>query len=362
MREDTHQDIRRRLFEAAWDTPTFAPAPERVVARARRRAATTIGGASLVAILAIVVAASSFPVDMPDRTAGVIEGGDDREYLVDIVSGKATEITEIPAMERAWWPDVSPDGERITFTTDTTGSPQVYVANLDGSGMRQLTQGLRESSEPSWSPDGERIAYVGMRADGRRNVYVVTVATGRSRRITDEHGNVWSPDWSPDGRSILYNITVPGETPDPVDGVFLLNVSSQQLRAVDVETGSSRKVFGGRHAMAYDGTWTRDGIVFLRGRDVSTQGPSVVDLVLLRDGETRPERLVTIPLESDEMAWGANASPDGRTIAFARHLDGLDRIVLVDVSTGRARELRPGSQVSWADPDTLLVQERPAAE
>ena len=46
MPEDTFQDIRERLFEAAWDAPTYPPAPERTVARARRRAARTIGGAA----------------------------------------------------------------------------------------------------------------------------------------------------------------------------------------------------------------------------------------------------------------------------------------------------------------------------
>ena len=48
---DTHEDIRRRLFDAAWDAPAYAPAAERTVARARRRAGTTIIGSTLVVYL-----------------------------------------------------------------------------------------------------------------------------------------------------------------------------------------------------------------------------------------------------------------------------------------------------------------------
>ncbi len=150
---DTHEDLRRRLFDAAWETPAYAPAAERTVTRARRRAGTTIIGGSLVVILAVVIGASSFELAQEERTAIRPTGTtDDREFLVDVSSGQTTELTEIDAFEQAWWPDVSPDGERIAFTTDATGSPQVYVANLDGSGLRQLTRGLPDVAAPVWSP------------------------------------------------------------------------------------------------------------------------------------------------------------------------------------------------------------------
>jgi dipeptidyl aminopeptidase/acylaminoacyl peptidase len=354
---DTHEDIRRRLFDAAWETPAYAPAPQRTVSRARRRAATTLVGGALAVILAVVVGASSFDLGPKEITGIDPTGTDEREFLIDISSGRVTEISGRSIMEGASWISASPDGKQVAFTKEATGSWQLFVANLDGSEMRQLTEGLLETSEPAWSPSGTRIAYVGLGSDATRNVHVVHVATGRSRRITDEQSDVWSPQWSPDGRSILYGVTVRAENPETVEGVFLFNTASQQLRAADVATGRSRKLFGGRETMAYEGAWMEDGIAFLRGRELTTQGPKRLDLVLLRTGETRPEVLVEIPIDMDEAVWGTNASPDGSTIAFARHLEGRDRIVLVDVATGRARVLRTGTEVSWVDDDTLLVQD-----
>src|SRR5262245_21426882 len=159
MPEDTFEDVRQRLFEAAWDAPAYPPAPERTVARARRRAATTIAGVALAVVLAIVVAGSLLPVAPRVRRGGTTTQVADREFLVDIGTGRATEITGNPTFERAWWQNVSPDGRRMAFTSDKTGSLRLYVADLDGSNVQELKLGLgvRDVYEPVWSPDGDRI-------------------------------------------------------------------------------------------------------------------------------------------------------------------------------------------------------------
>ena len=48
-------------------------------------------------------------------------------------------------------------------------------------------------------------------------------------------------------------------------------------------------------------------------------------------------------------------------IAFVRALDGIEQVVLFDVTTARTRVLHPGFRISWVDPDTLLVQDRPTS-
>ena len=252
---------------------------------------------------------------------------------------------------------MSPDGQRIAFTTDATGSPQVYIANLDGSRLRQLTRGFPDVAEPVWSPEGDRIAYIAFGENGIRNVHVVDIATGHSRRVTDESNDTWSPEWSPDGRSILFHVTVDGPEFGE-DGTFLVNAASLQLRIVDLESRASRKVFGDKNTMAYDATWTADGIVFLRGRDVGTLGAERIDLVRFAEGSERPVRLVGVTHDGDS-AWTPEASPDGMTIAFVRALRGVEQVVLFDVPTGRTRVLRPGFWISWVDTNTLFVQDRP---
>jgi Tol biopolymer transport system component len=357
MPEDTFEDVRQRLFEVAWDAPAYPPAPERTVARARRRAATTIGGAALAAILAIVVAAAALPFGAKDPNVGVApRDGDDREFLVDIRTGRTTEISNDPMFHHAWWPNVSPDGGRIAFTTDTSGSLQLWVANLDGSNVRQLTSRFTDVYDIAWSPTGDRIVFGALDpAHGvRRNLYVVKVATGAVRRVTNETRDPWSPEWTADGRSVIYSVIVPGVTPE-VEGVYTVTVSSGQLRIVDLETRRIHKVFGGRKVLAGDATWTPDGIVVVRGRDLAPQGPNEVDLVVLRDGG-HAEHLANIST-SARFAWTPELSPDGATIAYARDTDRGPQVFLYDVATGRNRELRPGNWVTWVDADTLLVQD-----
>jgi Tol biopolymer transport system component len=359
MPEDTFEDVRQRLFEAAWDAPAYPPAPERTVARARRRAATTIGGAALAAILAIVVAAAALPFGAKDPNVGVPPRDvDDREFLVDIRTGHTTELTSNPTFDRMWWPNVSPDGERIAFTTDTTGSLQLYVADLDGSNVHQLTGGLgfTDVYDLAWSSSGDKIAFGALDPafSLTRNLYVVDLATERVRRVTNESKDPWSPEWSPDDRSILYSVIIPGTFPE-VEGVYA-TVDSGQLRLVDVDTKRVQKIFGGPKVLAGDATWTPDGIVFVRGRDLTPDGPNKVDLALLRGESRHPEHLMNVPT-NDRFSWTPELSPDGSTIAYARDSSqGPQMIFLYDVATGRNRVLRAGHWVTWVDSDTLLVQ------
>jgi Tol biopolymer transport system component len=358
MPEDTFEDVRQRLFEAAWDAPAYPPAPERTVARARRRAATTIGGAALAVVLAIAVAATALPFGAKDPNVGVgPTSGDDPEFLVDIRTGEATELTNEPMFDRMWWPNVSPDGRRIAFTTDTTGSLQLYVADLDGSNVRQLTGGLgfTDVYDLAWSTSGDRIAFGALNPaySLTRNLYVVDVATERVRRVTNESRDPWSPEWSPDDHSILYSVIIPGPIPD-VEGMYV-TAESGQLRLVDVDTKRVQKIFGGPKVLAGDATWTPDGIVFVRGRDLTPDGPNKVDLALLRSGSRHPEHLTKVPT-NDQFAWTPELSPHGSTIAYARDSSQGPQIFLYDVTTGRNRVLRAGHWVTWVDADTLLVQ------
>jgi hypothetical protein len=363
MPEDTHEDVRRRLFEAAWDVPPYAPTPERTVLRARRRASMTIGGGLLAAALAIVIAVSSFPLDSGETVGIQPTDVDDREFLVDISTGETTEMTDVSAMEGAAGFDVSPDRRQMVFGKVSSGESRLFVADLDGSALRPLTRGFLDVGDPAWSPNGREIAFRGLRVgETVRSIFVVNVANGRVRKLLRTSTDVRTPEWTPDGRSILYGVTVTAAPITVGEGFFVPNNWTFQLRMVDVETGRIEKVAVGRKSGAVDGTGALGGIVFLWERDFVAGFPQRVDVAVLRRTMERPESLFEIPLGNQELAWSPQVSPDGATIAYIREFQGRAHVFLFDVETEGNRPLRAGFHATWVDDDTLLIQDGPATD
>ncbi len=95
---------------------------------------------------------------------------------------------------------------RITFETDRDGNREIYVMEPDGSNPVNLTNNPADDMQPSWSPDGTRIAFVSNREtekEGGQYVYVMDSDGKNVRQLNMENESTW-PDWSPDGKVITY--------------------------------------------------------------------------------------------------------------------------------------------------------------
>ena len=79
---------------------------------------------------------------------------------------------------------LSPDGTRVAFASSATGNSDIWVQNVDGSDLRQLTDDVPNDYWPVWSPDGSSIVFGKDRAGGRET-WVVPVAGGTAEKVTD---------------------------------------------------------------------------------------------------------------------------------------------------------------------------------
>lgn len=98
----------------------------------------------------------------------------------------------------------SADGKRIAFESNRSGNYQeVWVSDASGMGAQQLTFGNSWSGSPTWSPDGQRIAFDGQ-AGEKWSIYVIPSQGGQPIRFTSAPGDQIRPSWSHDGQWIYY--------------------------------------------------------------------------------------------------------------------------------------------------------------
>lgn len=142
-----------------------------------------------------------------------------RRARVDGVGGIVTLSTDFHS-----FPDWSPDGQRIAFTSFRSGEWQLYTMNRDGGDVRRLTASDRQEVAASWSPDGASIL-IGRDAGPSGNDLVVVQADG-SGEVTIATGTGGPIAWSPDGTRLLYHDISQGNR------IGIMNADGSQPRVV----------------------------------------------------------------------------------------------------------------------------------
>ena len=132
-------------------------------------------------------------------------------------------------------PSFTPDGKQIVYSSSAGGCCRIFIANLDGSGIRPLTTSRFIDAEPKVNPKtGQTIAFSSGRS-GPEQIYLMSVNGTDIERLTDGTGEASNPAWSPDGQHLAYAWTR-GYAQGKFN-VFIMDVGSRQYNQLTHDEG-----------------------------------------------------------------------------------------------------------------------------
>jgi Tol biopolymer transport system component len=197
--------------------------------------------------------------------AGAVHGEKESQsyynlYLVDI---DGTNLTKLIGNDVNWQPSWSADGQKIVFVrlNSSNGESDIWTINVDGAGLRQLTNLPGSELHPSWSPDGKRIAFIHDTKDGPTNSTVNIVnpdGTGQTTLLNSTFNFQGQLSWSPDSSIIIAS---------GVDDMYAFSIDGRVVRRIVAS--------GWNPHLSHDGRR-----IFYEGAQPQTMRPVVLNLGL----------------------------------------------------------------------------------
>jgi len=250
-----------------------------------------------------------------------------RLAIMDYDGANVSFLTDSSALVLA--PRFSPTGDRILYTSYSTGFPRINVLDVGTVQQRVLESGQGTMSfAPRFSPSGQTVVF-SLTQGGNTDIYTMDVNSGQSVRLTNTPSIETAPSYSPDGSQIVFESDRSG---------------SPQLYIMSAGGGEARRIsFGeGRYGTP---VWSPRGdlVAFTK------QHAGRFHIGVMRtDGSE--ERLLTASFLDEGPTW----APNGRVIMFTRETQGeggASSIYSVDITGRVLRKVNTpqgGSDPSWS--------------
>jgi TolB protein len=139
-------------------------------------------------------------------------------------------------------PKVNPKtGSDLVFLSDRGGLPQIYRMSMEGADVARLTSGEGEAVNPAWNPDGQHIAFAWTRgyAPGNYNIFVMDVASRQFVQLTHGAGRNENPSWAPDGRHLVFSSNRSGSSQ-----IWTMLADGTQLHQLTTQGRNGQPVWG----------------------------------------------------------------------------------------------------------------------
>jgi dipeptidyl aminopeptidase/acylaminoacyl peptidase len=235
-------------------------------------------------------------------------------------------------LKSAGGPQISPDGRFVAYQVQETNweenafETELWVAVTVTGETYRLTNSRKSSSNPQWSPDSKRLAFISDR-DGKRQIYLIAPNGGEAVQLTNVETGVSSLRWSPDGRRIAFTA---GEAESKAQkerkekyGEFVVvqaDYTFTHLWMIDAQTEVKEKrpepvrLTEGTSFSVNGFSWSPDSarIAFSAAEDPDLGSSATSDIYVLSVSDKEIKRIVDTKGPDGNPVW----SPDGRRIAY----------------------------------------------
>jgi Tol biopolymer transport system component len=242
----------------------------------------------------------------------VVAGNQDL-YTLPAGGGVERRLTEDPALDGL--PRWTADGQRVLFTSERTGTPQIWEVTVEGRRERRVRENGFTEYQVDESLDGTRLAFLS-NALGAEHLWVWTYDQAEPRAVV-KHGRetiLGNPDWSPDGRRITFSSNWR---------------IGHQIYVIDADGAHERRL-SSLTAGGCEPRFSPDGKTVAyttRGHLGSTSR------IVEHDLETDSEKVV---VDWPALNYDVAYAPDGLEIAFASNITGEYAIYRQRLADGRA--------------------------